>query len=56
MLDFVIDRLKERSTWLGITTLLTAVGIGLSPEAIEAIATAGAAVGAAILILTKDKK
>ena len=55
VLRFVADRLKERSTWLGILALLTAVGVGLSPEQIEAIAAGGVAVGGLILAFTKDK-
>jgi len=55
VLRFVADRLKERSTWLGILALLTAVGVGLSPEQIEAIAASGMAAGGLILAFTKDK-
>lgn len=55
MLQFVIDRLKERSTWLGLTGLLTAVGVALNPDQIEAIVALGGAIGAAVAIFTKDK-
>ena len=55
MLKFIVDRLKERSTWLGLTGLLTAVGVGVSPDLSDAIVTAGVAIGAVIAIVTKDK-
>ena len=55
VLRFIADRLKERSTWLGLLALLTAVGVGLSPEQTEAIAAGGVAVGGLILAFTKDK-
>ena len=53
--NWVLDRLKERSTWLGITGLVSAVGVALSPEQVETIAVAGTAVAAAIYTFTKDK-
>ncbi|MGE0718410.1 MAG: hypothetical protein AB7P02_23385 [Alphaproteobacteria bacterium] len=55
VLDFLKARLKERSTWIGLTTLLTAVGVSLSPEAVEAIAAAGVAVAGAVFVLFPDK-
>ena len=29
MIDWLMDRLKERSTWLGIVSFLTAAGVTL---------------------------
>lgn len=55
MLKWIIDRAKERSTWIGLTGLLTAAGIALSPEQAEAIATVGVALAGAVAVLTKDK-
>jgi len=52
--NWLIDRAKERSTWIGLTALLTAIGVGLSPEQIEAIITAGLALAGAIATFTKD--
>ena len=53
MLKFITDRAKERSTWLGLTGLLTAVGIGLEPSQVEAIAVAGVAIAGLIATFTK---
>lgn len=54
-MTWLVDRLKERSTWLGLTALLTALGVALSPESKEAIAVAGVAIGGLVAALTADK-
>jgi len=56
VLLFVVARLKERSTWWGILGIVTAAGVSLSPEQVEAITAAGVAIGGLILVLTKDKE
>ena len=46
MLPWVVSRLKERSTWVGLIGLLSDIGVHLAPEVQAAIATVGvAAVG-----------
>lgn len=55
MLKFITDRAKERSTWLGLTGLLTAIGIGLEPEQIELISVIGVSIAGLIATFTKDK-
>ena len=55
MKKWFIERAKERSTWLGITSILTAAGMGLNPAMIETIITAGVAVGGLIATITKDE-
>lgn len=54
IIQWISDRLKERSTWLGIIPLLTLLGVGLSPEQQEAIITAGIAAAGLLLAFTKD--
>lgn len=54
MIKFITDRLKERSTWLGLTALVSVFGITLAPEQVEAIVSAGVALAAAIAIFTKE--
>ena len=41
MLDWIIERGKEGSTWRGIVALLTAAGVHFSPELQEAIISVG---------------
>ncbi|MFA6100446.1 MAG: hypothetical protein WC750_06295 [Patescibacteria group bacterium] len=44
--QYIINRLKEASTWRGIIALITAAGITLQPNQVEAIVAAGlAAIG-----------
>lgn len=56
MLKFIVGRLKERSTWLGIIAIITAAGVGISPEQAEAIAAAGAAIAGVVAVFTADSK
>ena len=56
MLEFVIGRLKERSTWFGLIGIVTAAGVSLSPEQTEAIVAAGVAVAGIVAVFTKDNK
>ena len=55
MLEYILSRLAEPSTWRGIIWIATAFGFALSPDQKEAIATAGMALVGAIGVFTKDK-
>lgn len=52
---FFFNRLKEPSTWRGLTLLATIAGVSLSPEQKEAIITAGVALTALIGVFAPDK-
>lgn len=52
-MQYLIDRLKERSTWLGLIALLSAIGVALTPEQAEAIAALGVAAAGAVGVFTK---
>jgi hypothetical protein len=54
ILDYILNRLNEVSTWRGITLLLTALGISLNPEQVAAITTTGLAIVGAINVFKKD--
>lgn len=54
-MKWIIDRLKERSTWLGLVSIATALGVGLSPDQSAAIVTAGLAAGGVVAAFTADK-
>lgn len=47
--------LNEPSTWRGLVSILTACGIGISPDQMQAIIVAGLAVSGAIGVFVKDK-
>lgn len=53
---YVMERLKEASTWRGIVLVLTAAGMGLSPMQAEAIIQGGIAIAGTIGILFPDLK
>lgn len=48
MIKYVLDRAKERSTWLGIIGLVTAYGINMTVDQQTAVATAGIAVASVV--------
>lgn len=55
MKTYVIDRLKEASTWRGIVLLLTAVGVPIAPAMADMIISAGLAVAGLVGAITPDK-
>ena len=55
MKSYLLERLKEPSTWRGLTDLLTAVGVVLSPEQVNAVVSAGLALMGVLGVFTKDK-
>jgi len=54
-MDWVLERLKEASTWRGLATLLGAAGVVLSPEFWLQIGAVVGAVLGAIEIYRKEK-
>ena len=55
MLTWILDRAKERSTWMGLFSLAGAVGLAFTPKHREPVITAAVAVVAAIAAMTRDK-
>lgn len=53
--DYVVSRAKERSTWLGLVSMATALGLVLEPVQQEAIIAAGMAAAGLIAAFTRDK-
>jgi hypothetical protein len=53
--SFILQRLTERSTWLGLTAFITAGGMNIAPELSGAIINAGVSFAALVGIITKDK-
>ena len=56
ILQMILERAKERSTWLGLVAVLTACGVAVKPELTEALASAGVALAGLIAVVTADKK
>jgi hypothetical protein len=55
MKAYVLERLKEASTWRGIILLLTAVGIPIAPGLSDMIISAGLAIAGLIGAIAPDK-
>jgi hypothetical protein len=51
MFKYIFNRLKERSTWLGLIGFVTACGATISAELAEKIIAAGIAIAGAIGIV-----
>lgn len=56
ILNYILDRLAESSTWRGIAFVASAAGITLVPDQANAIAAAGMAVVGAINVFRKEAK
>lgn len=58
-MNWILDRLQEKSTWVGLVGLLTSLGLTLSPDVSAAIPAAGEAVAAltgAVLVMIREEK
>ena len=53
-LNIIMNRLTQESTWRGIILVMTAFGVQLAPELVEAIIAVGLALVGAINIIKKD--
>jgi len=53
-MEYIIARLKEASTWRGIVAIITALGVALSPDQVEAIVAAGLAVIGLVGVFVPD--
>lgn len=53
-LNSILDRLKEPSTYRGLTIILALVGVKLSPDQATSIATAAAGIIGAIEVFRKE--
>jgi hypothetical protein len=53
-MKYILDRLKEPSTWRGLFAVLTALGIKLHPEMQEAILTTGLALIGMVNVFRKE--
>lgn len=54
-MEWIIARLREPSTYGGIASLLTLVGVTISPEFQEAIIAAGVAIGGVMMVFMREK-
>lgn len=55
-MDWLIARLKEKTTWIGIIGVAASFGVTLAPEQIESISVAAVAIVGVVLAFTSEKK
>lgn len=55
IVSILLAKLKEPSTWRGLSVIAAAVGINLSPELWQSIAAAGAAAVGLVEVVRKEK-
>jgi hypothetical protein len=53
IVDYIIARLSESSTWRGLALIVAASGFAVDPNKVNAIAAAGMAVAGAINVFRK---
>ena len=54
-MKYILDRLKEPSSWRGLVMLATAFGVSVSPELMASIIAAGTGLAGVIGFVFKDK-
>ena len=52
--DYILPRLKKRSTYVGLVALATAFGMAVDPAYVDVALAVGAAIGGVIGIVWKD--
>ena len=52
--SYIVARLREPSTWVGLGSFLTGVGIVLAPELWEQITAIGLGVGGFLAVVVKE--
>jgi len=55
IVEYLVSRAKERSTWLGLISLATALGLALDAAQQEAVIAAGMAAAGLVAAFTRDK-
>ena len=54
-MKYILDRLKEPSSWRGLVMIVTAFGVSVSPELMDSIIAAGTGLAGVIGFVFKDK-
>lgn len=54
-MEWIIARLQEPTTWGGIASLLTLVGVTVSPDLQEEIIAVGLSIGGLLMVFLREK-
>ena len=55
MFQYILNRLTERSTWLGLIAFATSCGASIATELTESIITVGVSPAGLVGVVTKEK-
>ena len=55
MLKFIINRLREPSTWAALPSIVVAFGLGVPPGALEAVTQVGLGLAGLAGVLLREK-
>ena len=55
MLKFIINRLREPSTWAALPSIAVAIGLGVPPGTLEAVAQVGLGLAGLAGVLLREK-
>ncbi len=54
-MQYLLARLQERSTWLGMIALATGFGVSITPDLANAVITIGSTIAGVVAALTPDR-
>ncbi|CAN7305848.1 hypothetical protein [Acidovorax delafieldii] len=54
-MNYIINRLKEPSTWSGLGMLAVSLGLGIPPGAVEAVTQVGVGLAGLVSIFLREK-
>lgn len=54
-MKYIVDRLKEPSSWRGLVMIATAFGVAVNPDLVAAIVSTGTGLAGVIGFAFKDK-
>jgi hypothetical protein len=54
-MKYLVERLSEASTWRGLVLIATSLGVGINPDLVAPITSAGVGVAGIVGVLFKDK-
>ena len=55
-LSWLLDRLKEPSTWYGVIAMLTSAGVNFDPDLTNQIISAGVGLAGIVAFVTKEDR
>ena len=53
---WLLERLQEKTTWYGLTAIVTSAGVSLDPNISKEVISTGVAIAGLISVVTKEKK